>query len=105
MPPTRNNEKNPTYLLADDPPKEQPRKEIAPAQKLLNFLQRWNGDSVTLRDLRVWGPRSLRDRKKAISTAETLVEYGWLTPTKPHWPGTYAWQILRKNIVNPPVAM
>jgi hypothetical protein len=43
-----------TFAFADEPPKEQPRSEFAPAQRLLNFLQRWDGDSVTLRDLRVW---------------------------------------------------
>jgi hypothetical protein len=96
---------NETFLLADDPPKERPRKELAPAQRMLNFLQRWPEGTVTLRDLRVYGPYSTRNRKDAISSAEVLVANGWLKPIKPHWPGTYAWQIVRKNIVNPPVAM
>jgi hypothetical protein len=94
-----------TFAFADEPPKEQPRSEFAPAQRLLNFLQRWDGDSVTLRDLRVWGPRFCRDPSKAVSAAKTLVEFGWLAATKPHWPGTYAWRIIRKNIVRPAVDM
>jgi hypothetical protein len=75
------------------------------AQKLLDWLQRWNKPVITVRDLRVWGPRIFRDKRKAISSAEILVECGWLIPTKPHWPGTYAWQIVRKPIVRPAVDM
>src|SRR5215831_14217007 len=102
---TWSNEKNPTYLFADDPPSEQPRKELEPAQKLLDWLQRWPENTVTVRDLRVYGPRSIRNRKDAISSAEILVANGWLKPIKPSRPDTYAWQIVRKNIVHPAVAM
>jgi hypothetical protein len=96
---------NETFLLADDPPKEQPRKELAPAQRLLNFLQRWPENVVTVRDVRVYGPRSIRNRKDAISSAEVLVANGWLKPIKPSRPDTYAWKIVRKNIIHPTVAM
>jgi len=97
---------NETYSFADDtapePEIKQPHND---AQKLLDFLQRWPENTVTVRDFRVWGPRIFRDKRKAISTAEILVEFGWLIPTKPHWPGTYAWQVVRKPIVHPAVDM
>jgi hypothetical protein len=81
---------------------EQPHND---AQKMLDFLLRWPEDTVTVRDLRVYGPHSLRTRKDAISSAEILVANGWLKPVKPSRPDTYAWQIVRKNIVHPTVAM
>ena len=81
---------------------EQPHND---AQKMLDFLLRWPEDTVTVRDLRVYGPNSLRNRKDAISSAEILVANGWLKPVKPSRPDTYAWQIVRKNIVHPTVAM
>jgi len=75
------------------------------AQKMLDFLGRWPEDTVTVRDIRVYGPNSLRNRKDAISSAEILVANGWLKPIKPSRPDTYAWQIVRKNILRPTVAM
>lgn len=86
-----------------EPKIEQPAKD--PAQLLLTWLQRWPEDTVTVRDIRVYGPKSIRDREHAISAAETLATNGWLEPTKPNWPGTFAWKVLRKNVVHPAVAM
>ena len=95
-----------TFLFADDlPPAKQPQKP-SPAQRMLDWLQRWPKDTITVRQLRIYGPRVIRDQKSAIlDAAEILVANGWLVPTKPSWPGTQAWQIVRRNIVNPPVAM
>ena len=93
-----------TYLLADDP-KPEIKQPHSDAQKLLNFLQHWAKDTVTVRQIRVYGPRGLRDRRSAIDAAEILVANGWLNSIKPSRPDTYAWQIVRKNIINPPVAM
>ena len=76
-----------------------------PAQRLLSWLPRWPRDTITVRQIRVYGPRCLRDRRSAIDSAEILVANGWLTPIKPSRPDTYAWQIVRKNIVHPTVAM
>jgi len=41
----------------------------------------------------------------AINAAEVLVANGWLTSTKASRPDTYAWKIIRKNILNPTVGM
>ena len=81
---------------------QQPQEQ---ARALLTWLPRWTRDSVTLRQLRVYGPRCLRARKNAIDAAEVLVSKGCLKPIKPARPDTYAWQIVRVNIISPTVAM
>jgi len=58
-----------------------------------------------MRDVRLFGPRSIRNRKSAIlDAAEILVQTKWLVPIEPHPPGTYAWRIIRKPLIYPPVA-
>jgi len=82
-----------------------PRNELEPAQRLLDFLQRWAKDTVSLRDILVFGPYSLRDdRKSAIDAAETLAAHGWLVPQKAHRHDRREWQVLRKPIIRPTVA-
>jgi hypothetical protein len=102
--PTQSNE---TFLLASDDPKSEPTKQPQkdPAQKLLDWLQRWGKPTVTMRDIRIYGPKSIRKQKSTIGTAaETLVKTKWLTPIKPHPPGTHAWKITHKPTIYPPVA-
>jgi len=94
-----------TFLLAE--PELKPSKqsqEVSPAQKLLDWLQRWNKDTVSIRDIRVYGPRPIRNPKNAIDAAKTLVKYGWLTPIWAHQKDVHEWRIIRKLIVNPKVA-
>jgi hypothetical protein len=74
-----------------------------PAQRLLTWLPRWPRDTITVRQLRNYSP--LRNRGEAISAAEVLVANGFLTSTKAQRPDTYAWKIIRKNILNPTVGM
>jgi hypothetical protein len=81
--------------------KKQQHNELIPAQKLLTWLQRGPGNNITVRDIRVYGPHSIRDRRGAIDAAEVLVANGWLIPIKPSRPDTYAWQTVRKLIINP----
>ena len=97
-------EKNPTYLLADDPPSEQPRKELMLAQKLLDWLQHWSKPTISTRDIHIYGPNSIRDRESAINSAQTLVDCGWLIPLKAHRRDMHKWQVVRKPIVHPNVA-
>jgi hypothetical protein len=98
------NEKNPTYLLAPDPPSEQRRKEPMPAQMLLDFLQCWNKPIISTREIRIYGPKSLRDRESAISAVEILVRRGWLVELKARQRNWHQWQIVRKPTVYPIVA-
>jgi hypothetical protein len=93
-----------TFLFADDLPPPKPKPDKDPAQKLLDWLQRWNKPTVSVRDIRIYGPKSIRNRRGAIDTAEVLVKNKWLVPTKPHWPHTYRWEIIRKPVARPTVA-
>jgi hypothetical protein len=52
-----------------------------PPQLLLNWLRdKWAKPVVSLRDIQVFGPYDIRDRKSAITYAETLERWGWLVP-------------------------
>lgn len=70
----------------------QPRKE--PAQLLLEFLQRWPKTTISSRDIRIWGPKSIRTREKAIRSAQILAAHGVLVPLK-----TRVWKIIREPLV------
>jgi hypothetical protein len=75
------------------------------AQKLLDWLKRWNKPTVSWRDIRIYGPGSIRDKKSAVDAAEVLVRNGWLAPLKPHRYDMHKWQIVqRPPIVAPEVA-
>jgi len=93
------------FSFADETPEIKRPQKDHPAQRLLTWLSRWNRDTITVRQLRVWGPRCFRDPKEAINAAQILAANGWLKPIKPHWPGTFAWEIVRKNIVHPTIDM
>ena len=80
---------------------KQPHKD--PAQLLLDWLQRWTKPTISIRDIHIYGPQSIRDRERAIRSAEVLVDYGWLIPLKAHRYDMRAWQIVRKPIVHPAV--
>ena len=99
--PKTNGEK---FSFADDapPPKPQPTQQDY-AQRMLDWLQRWHRDTVSLRDMRIWAPRIFRDPKRAIDTAQVLVRNQWLTPTKPRRREPYRWQVVRKLVVHPTV--
>ena len=101
--PTWNSEKNPSYLFADDP-KPEVKQPHSNAQKLLNFLFHWPKDTVTVRDIRIYGPRPIRDREIALNSAQTLVERGWLVPVKARRRDMIEWQIIRQLVVHPTVA-
>jgi hypothetical protein len=94
-----------TFLFAEPEPKPaKETQETSSAQKLLDWLQRWSKDTVCVRDIRVYGPRPIRNPKCAVDAAKTLVKYGWLTPVWAHQRDVDEWRIVRKLIVNPKVA-
>lgn len=81
-----------------------PHSELETAQKLLNWLQHWAKNTVSVRDICVYGPNSMRNREIAINSAEILVKNGWLVPNRAHRYDRRVWQIVRKPIVGPTVA-
>jgi hypothetical protein len=99
--PTRSNE---TYLLANDPTPAQKTQKPAPAQKLLDWLQRWNKPTICAREILIYGPRSTRKRKDANDATEILVKHGWLVPTKTKQRDWRRWQIVRQPIIHPTIA-
>jgi len=74
-------------------PVSQPDKE--PAQRLLDWLQKWNKDFVSARDIRVYGPTVIRNQKDAVATARILVRNGQLTPIGSRKPYLHKWRIVR----------
>src|SRR5262245_447849 len=78
--------------------------KVDPAQKLLDFLLRWPKPTISRRDIRIYGPKSLRDRESAINSVEILVKHGWLIPNKTRRRDMHQWQIVRRPIVHPTVA-
>jgi hypothetical protein len=85
-------------------PKQTPK--VVAAQRLLDWIQGdLNRSTISMRDIRVFGPRAVRDQKTAFESAELLVKAGWLIPTKTHRHDRYEWQVVRKPIVQPTVQL
>ena len=75
------------------PPAEEKTKQPDPAQLLLNFLQRWTKPTISSRDIRIYGPKSIRNRESAVRSAQILAAQGWLVPLEAR-----VWQVVRKNL-------
>jgi len=75
-----------------------------PAQRLLDFLQKWPKPTIRSVDILMYGPRSTRKQKKAGDAIKILVEHGWLTPQKTNQSNWRRWEIVRKPIVHPTIA-
>jgi hypothetical protein len=70
--------------------------KLPPAQELLSWLQHgWNKPIVSARDIYTHGPRSIRNRERAIELAEILVEHGWLMPIATRQQNMKKWQIMK----------
>src|SRR5262245_45736801 len=64
-------------------------------ERLLSWLtHNWPRDTITLRQLRIYGPSPLRNETKAIlELAQDLCTRGWLCPLVPRRHDTRAWKI------------
>ena len=78
---------------------KQPHNDREPAQLLLDFLQRWHKNTISIRDIRNHGPRSIRNREIATNAVKVLTEHGWLIPLKTQQRNWHRWQIIQKGIV------
>src|SRR6516225_6644179 len=86
-------------LAQEKPPPSLPSpaaQKPSPAQLLLNWIQRWAKDTISIRDVRQYGPSSLRDPKSVIDAAEVLVRNGWLEPTESHRYDMRKWRVVRR---------
>src|SRR5262245_16362531 len=79
--------------------------ETSPAQKLLNFLQRWPKDTISMRELQQFGPRVIQMQRSRIDSAEVLVRHGWLAPIQSHRRDRRVWQVVRRPLVHPTVEL
>jgi len=92
-------------LAQSGPAPTEEKIKVDPAQKLLDWLQRWPKPTITSKEIYQYAPRSIRfDRENAISLAEILVKHGWLIRTPTRRRDWRVWQIARKPFVHPKVA-
>jgi hypothetical protein len=73
--------------------------KIQHAQRLLDWLQRWDKPYVCGRDILQYGPGPLRNPKSAFDAAEILVRNGWLTEAAKHRYDMRKWEVVRKPII------
>jgi len=90
------------YIEDLKPPVEK-AKGSSPAQKLLDFIQRWNKPTIRVRDIRIYGPGSIRDQEKATAAARVLVKNGWLRPVETRQHNGQKWQVVRRPIAHPTI--
>jgi hypothetical protein len=78
-------------------PTEKKTNQKPPAELLLSWLEKWNKDFVSARDIRVFGPKSIRNQKDAVATARILVRNGQLIPiySGSRKPYLHKWRIVR----------
>ena len=69
--------------------------EAPPAQRLMAWLPRWPKAIISVRDVRLYGPNSLRNTKIASDAIEVLVGYGWLVPVMAPAYNQKWWEIVR----------
>jgi hypothetical protein len=74
----------------------------SPSERLLSWIINfWPSPIISLRDIRVYGPYSIRDAKDAVSVTQTLAEFGWLVPVKAHRRDRRVWRIVRDPRTQP----
>jgi hypothetical protein len=92
-----------SQFLQNPPKPEQHAKEPSPAQRLLDFLQRWPKDTISAREITLFGPRIIRAQRSEINTAEALVKHGWLTPSRGRARNCRQFRVVRRPLVHPTV--
>ena len=78
--------------------------ETSPAQRLLDWLQRWPKDTISTRDMMLRGPYGLRKREHVLEAAERLVRNGWLVPLATRQYNAHVWRVVRRQVIDPTVA-
>jgi hypothetical protein len=81
---------------------KQPDKD--PAQRLLDFIQRWPKPTIRSADILIYGPRCTRKQENADNAIATLTKYGWLIPQKTNQSNWRLWRITRKPTIHPTLA-
>jgi hypothetical protein len=95
----------PAAPLEEKDQKRRDEEALIHAQRLLDWLQKWEKDIISLRDICVFGPYVLQnERDDALNAAEILERHGWLVAQKAHRHDRREWQVLRKPIIRPTLA-
>ena len=71
------------------------------------WLPRWPKATISVRDVRLYGPNCLRDPKIAGDAIEVLAGFGWLVPVMTRQHNMEWWQIVRgrdQAVASPGVA-
>ena len=69
----------------------------SPSEKLLAWLVNyWARPTITLRDIRAYGPNCIRDPADIVSLTKTLTEYGWLVPVQAWRRDMKKWRVVRE---------
>jgi hypothetical protein len=69
--------------------------EVPPAQRLMAWLPHWRKPTISVRDVRLYGPNSLRNTNIATDAIEVLAGYGWLVPVMAPAYNQKWWEIIR----------
>jgi hypothetical protein len=101
--------KEPSYTFAkaigSSRPEPKQTLEVVRAQKLLDWIQNaWTKPTITVREIRVYGPTATRSRESATSSTEILTKNNWLIPIKARRHDGHIWQVVRKPVLYPTVA-
>jgi len=74
-------------------------RKSSPSEKLLAWLVNyWSRPTITARDISCYGPNCARDPTDRTNLTKTLVECGWLVPTRVHRRDMTRWRIVREPI-------
>jgi hypothetical protein len=93
-----------TFAFADNQPTPTEAAHNNNAQRLLNWLLKWQKPTIRMNEVLVFGPRPVHKRENALSPIQKLVEQGWLTPIQTRRPDMLEWRIARRPIVYPTIA-
>ena len=75
----------------------------------MTWLPRWPKATISVRDIRLYGPNSLRNPEIASDAVEILAGFGWLIPVETRRRDMKWWQIVRgrgedETVATPSVA-
>jgi hypothetical protein len=105
-------EEAPVMSLLEQLEKERPLpppidERDTPLERLERFLRRWRRPVISLRDLYTHGPKRDRNKQRALSLAQILVQQGVLVPIVPRRRDVVKWKVVPKGqrpTAQPPAA-
>ena len=85
-----------TFTFADAPPKQSHDTSPPELEKLLDWLiNHWPRSSISTAEICTYGPRSVRNRNRAIELTTVLTAHRWLEPLPTHRRDRQEWKINR----------